>query len=66
MEALGRLYHDRRGTPSHRYYTAPDTSVEQALTFATGATPELAQRFIDADGHPLGYPSGERRTPMRG
>lgn len=32
-----------------RYYRAPDVSVEQALTFAAGATPELARRFI-ADG----------------
>jgi putative membrane protein len=29
-----------------RYYTAPDASVEQALAFASGATPELARRFI--------------------
>ncbi len=45
-----------------RYYTAPDTSVEQALTFATGATPELAEQFIDADDCARGrFPHGPCR-----
>ncbi|MEU8814571.1 PH domain-containing protein [Actinoplanes sp. NPDC048796] len=30
-----------------RHYEAPDMSVEQALAFVSGATPELAARFID-------------------
>jgi len=33
-----------------RYYPAPDMSVEQALAFVSGATPELARRFIDPEG----------------
>ena len=35
-----------------RYYRAPDMSVEQALAFVSGATPELARHFIDPDGCP--------------
>jgi putative membrane protein len=34
-----------------RYYTAPDAGVQQALALAAAATPELAQRFIEADGN---------------
>jgi putative membrane protein len=34
------------------YYTAPDASVQQALAFVHGATPQLAQRFIDAESDP--------------
>jgi putative membrane protein len=30
-----------------RYYTAPDASVEQALAFAAGATPDLARHLIE-------------------
>ncbi|MEU4422287.1 PH domain-containing protein [Actinoplanes sp. NPDC024001] len=30
-----------------RYYEAPDASVDQALAFVAGATPELAAQFIE-------------------
>ncbi|SNY31332.1 PH domain-containing protein [Paractinoplanes atraurantiacus] len=33
-----------------RHYQAPDMGVEQALVFISGATPELAARFIEGGG----------------
>jgi putative membrane protein len=32
-----------------RHYTAPDASVEQALAFGYGATPDLTRHIVDAD-----------------
>lgn len=46
-----------------RHYTAADTSVEQALAFVSGATPELARHFIDADS---GAPSPAPPQPLSG